>query len=105
LRSARSWCRSATTRGFWLQVGHQRRYNPKYNKVLWLTREQGLLGRMNHITAQWHRNNDWRRPVDPNYVLSEEEKQYIKDLERHINWRLYTASSGRPDDRARHAPA
>lgn len=80
--------------GLWVQVGHQRRYNPKYNKVLWLAREQGLLGRMNHITAQWHRNNDWRRPVDPNYVLSEEEKKYIKDLERHINWRLYTASSG-----------
>jgi predicted dehydrogenase len=47
------------------------------------------VGRINHITAQWHRNNDWRRPVDPNYKLSDEEKKWIPDLEKHVNWRLY----------------
>jgi len=76
------------------QVGHQRRYNPFYNKAMWLAHDKQMLGRINHITAQWHRNNDWRRPVPSDYVLSETEKKWITDLERHVNWRLYTKSSG-----------
>lgn len=78
------------------QVGQQRRYNPEYNKALWLARGDGAVGRpsetgrVNHINTYWHRNNDWRRPVDKTYVLNDEEKQFIKvDLERHLNWRLY----------------
>ncbi len=80
--------------GKFLQVGHQRRYNPTYNHALKLAWKENVIGRINHIDAQWHRNNDWRRPVDTTYQLSEVEKKYIKDLERHINWRLYRASSG-----------
>jgi len=53
-----------------------------------------VLGRINHIDCQWHRNNDWRRPIDPNYVLSDEEKKWITDLEHHLNWRLYNTTSG-----------
>ncbi|MBI4556444.1 MAG: Gfo/Idh/MocA family oxidoreductase [Candidatus Hydrogenedentes bacterium] len=85
--------------GLFVQVGHQRRYNPLYNKALWLAldpamRDKGLVGRINHIAVQWNRNSDWRRPVDPTIVLSEEEKQYIKtDLEHHLNWRLYNEFS------------
>lgn len=80
--------------GKFVQVGHQRRYNPLYNKAMWLAREKNTLGRIVHITAQWHRNNDWRRYVDKNYILSPEEKRWITDLEKHINWRLYNDTSG-----------
>jgi len=80
--------------GLFVQVGHQRRYNPMYNKALKLARDEGVLGRINHIECQWHRNNDWRRPVNKKYQLSPEEAQWIKDLERHINWRLYREYSG-----------
>lgn len=80
--------------GLFCQVGHQRRYNPKYNKAKWLTMEKGLVGRINHISAQWHRNSDWRRYVDTSRKLTEEERKFIPDLERHINWRLYRESSG-----------
>ncbi len=81
-------------KGTWLQVGHQRRYNPEYNKAVWLARgsdtRQSVVGRINHVNAQWHRNNDWRRPVPADYVLNEEEKPYITEgLEKHLNWRLY----------------
>jgi predicted dehydrogenase len=80
-----------------LQVGHQRRYNPEYNKAVWLARgsegRRSVTGRINHITAQWHRNSSWRRPVPKNYVLSAEEKVWIDDLEKHINWRLYPERS------------
>ena len=80
-----------------LQVGHQRRYNPEYNKAVWLARgsegRRSVTGRINHVTAQWHRNNSWRRKVPKNYVLSAEEKVWIDDLEKHINWRLYPERS------------
>ncbi len=80
--------------GRFVQVGHQRRYNPRYNHALKLAREEKVLGRINHIDAQWHRNNDWRRPVPANRGLTEKEKQFIKtDLEHHINWRLYWETS------------
>ena len=80
--------------GLVCQVGHQRRYNPKYNKAKWLAVEKGLIGRIGHITAQWHRNNDWRRYVDTSRDLTPEERRNIPDLERHINWRLYREFSG-----------
>ncbi|MBI5093789.1 MAG: Gfo/Idh/MocA family oxidoreductase [Candidatus Hydrogenedentes bacterium] len=84
--------------GLWVQVGHQRRYNPGYNRAMALAAyrpkdskdKPNTIGRINYITAQWHRNNDWRRPVDKNYVLSDEEKKFIKvPLDEWINWRLY----------------
>jgi predicted dehydrogenase len=90
-------CRDVVTKsnatGKIVQVGHQRRYNPRYNHAVKMAREDGVLGRINHIDAQWHRNNDWRRAV-PNRELTPEEKQFIKtDLEHHINWRLYWETS------------
>ena len=69
--------------GKFVQVGHQRRYNPKYNLGMWMTYDRGMLGRITHITAQWHRNNQWRRPVPKDYVLNEEEKKYMAWSPRH----------------------
>jgi predicted dehydrogenase len=81
--------------GLVFQIGHQRRYHPRFNKTLWLIRDQGMLGRIVHITANWHRNSDWRFAVPKDYQLDEEEKQYIPvDLEHHINWRVYKEYSG-----------
>ncbi len=78
----------------WMQVGHQRRYNPKYNLAQSMVYDQGLLGRITHISAQWHRNTQWRRPVPTNYVLNDDEKKYIADLNKHLNWRLYNELYG-----------
>ena len=80
--------------GLFCQVGHQRHYNPLYNKALWLIRDKGMFGRINHITAQWHRNNDWRRPLGKGFEMDDYEKEMIPDLERWINWRLYREYSG-----------
>lgn len=80
--------------GKFVQVGHQRRYNPMYNKGIMMGREEGVVGRITHIDAQWHRNDDWRRPVNPNYKLNSMEQQYISDIEQHMNWRLYRDHSG-----------
>jgi predicted dehydrogenase len=44
--------------------------------------QQGMLGNVTHIRAQWHRNSSQRRAVsDPK-------------LERKINWRMYREYSG-----------
>lgn len=81
--------------GLWVQVGHQRRYNPLYNKAMWLLYDTPSFGRLHHIHAQWHRNDDWRsRVADPNYVMDDIEKKYIDDLNKHLNWRLYEEYSG-----------
>jgi predicted dehydrogenase len=69
------------------QVGLQRRANPIYQQAAALV-QTGVLGRITAIQAQWHRNNNWRRPVpvprsDPRWG----------ELERRLNWRLYRASS------------
>lgn len=91
-------CRQIVTKchetGRFCQVGHQRRYNPSYNKALWLARNTPIIGRINHVSAQWHRNEDWRRYVDPTYRLDANEAMFIKDLDEHLNWRLYYKHSG-----------
>jgi len=73
----------------WVQVGHQRRYNPKYNMAMGQVYNKGVIGRVTHLTAQWHRNHYWRRVLPPDYKLNDIEKQYITDLEKHLNWRIY----------------
>ena len=64
-----------------LQVGLQRRYSEFYQVAKQMV-EKGMLGRVTHMHAQWHRNGDWRRPVKD------------KALEEQINWRMYSKYSG-----------
>ncbi len=61
------------------QVGVQYHYATWYQDTLRRIRE-GRIGKITHVYAEWHRNNNWRRPVpDPN----------DQKLERLINWRMY----------------
>jgi predicted dehydrogenase len=64
-----------------LQVGLQRRYSAFYQVAKQMI-DQGLLGTVTHIRAQWHRNTSQRRTVaDPK-------------LEKKVNWRMYREFSG-----------
>ncbi len=64
-----------------LQVGLQRRSSVLYQVAIEMIRK-GALGKVMFVRAQWHRNNNWRRPVpDPKF-------------ERLINWRMYKEYSG-----------
>lgn len=65
------------------QVGLQRRANAIYRQALSFV-QTGMLGQITSIQAQWHRHNNWRRPVpvprgDADYAA----------LEQRLNWRLY----------------
>lgn len=93
IEESRDIVKKCEATGKFLQVGHQRRYNPYYNKAMWLANDKNLIGRITHITAQWHRNDSWRRTPPRGYVLDENEKKHIKDLEKHVNWRLYNDMS------------
>ncbi|HLY63163.1 MAG TPA: Gfo/Idh/MocA family oxidoreductase [Terriglobia bacterium] len=64
-----------------LQVGLQRRSSQLYRVAMEMIRK-GALGNLTFFRAQWHRNNNWRRPV------------VDAKLERQINWRLYREYSG-----------
>jgi len=64
-----------------VQVGLQRRSSVLYRIAQHMIR-RGALGNLTFIRAQWHRNNNWRRPVAD------------AKLERLINWRMYRDYSG-----------
>jgi len=107
------YCRDIVTKchdtGLFVQVGHQRRYNPEYNyAATQMLQENHRLGRVGFIEAQWHRNDAWRRPLPKKtdgspYVLSAAEKKWIPDLEKHVNWRIYEEySSGLLSELATH---
>ena len=59
-----------------LYVGHQRMFDMKFRQAYKMIND-GKIGPVTRIRANWHRNNDWRRAVPS------------PDLERKINWRLY----------------
>jgi predicted dehydrogenase len=84
---ARALERLVAESGRVFQVGLQRRANPIYQQAAAMVRA-GVLGTITAFKAQWHRNNNWRRPVpvprtDPGWAA----------LERRLDWRLYRTSS------------
>ena len=64
-----------------LQIGLQRRSSVLYQVAMEMIRK-GALGKVMFVRANWHRNNNWRRPV--------KDSKY----ERLINWRMYREYSG-----------
>ncbi|HLU46576.1 MAG TPA: Gfo/Idh/MocA family oxidoreductase [Planctomycetota bacterium] len=63
------------------QVGHQRHYSPLYKKVKELC-DGDRIGDLAGFRAQWNQNDEVRRPT-PN-----------PELEKVVNWRLYSEMSG-----------
>ncbi len=63
-----------------IQVGLQRRYSQFYQAAKKLI-DDGAIGKVTHVQAQWHRNKSWRRTATP-------------EMDEQINWRLYRKYSG-----------
>lgn len=61
-------------------IGQQRLYDPIYHRGMEML-HKGVFGGVTGIRTYWFRNNDWRRPVPS------------PELERQINWRLYSEYS------------
>jgi predicted dehydrogenase len=69
------------------QTGLQRRASPIYRRAKEIV-QSGAIGRITAIKSQWHRNNNWRRPVPV-----ERSHPGWSALERRLNWRLFRDSS------------
>ena len=84
-----------------LQIGHQRRSNPRYIYCYEnLLKDPNILGRITTINGQWNRpasacvDLDWK----PNEELEKAtlEKYGFKDMKQFRNWRWYKGLGGGP---------
>ncbi|MBI5865282.1 MAG: Gfo/Idh/MocA family oxidoreductase [Planctomycetes bacterium] len=81
-----------------LQIGHQRRSNPRYLHALKLMESDKILGRMTHCYGQWNRSRllegDWPKADE---LDADTLKRYgFESMHQHRNWRWYRKLSGGP---------
>ena len=84
-----------------LQIGHQRRSNPRYiyckDKVL---NEANLLNRITNISGQWHRSRaacvDLGWPKGTDIPAATLKKYGFDDMSQFRNWRWYKGSVAAP---------
>ncbi len=80
IEDAKHMVRVSRQTGKKLQIGYQRRYDPKYIHAYKMAQD-GLLGKITHINSYWNRNASWRRAVPAD------------STEELTNWRLYRSTS------------
>ena len=99
VEGARSMVVAARETGKLLQIGHQRRSNPRYlhcyNKLLG---EAKLLGRICTVNGQWNRGVTPDLGAPDRYVIPQARlTQYgFKDMHQFRNWRWYKGKGGGP---------
>ena len=99
LEGARSMVLAARETGKLLQIGHQRRSNPRYlhchDKLLG---EAKLLGRIVTVYGQWNRAVSADLGAPDRYVIPDARlAQYgFKDMHQFRNWRWYKGKGGGP---------
>jgi predicted dehydrogenase len=99
LEGARAMVAAVRKSGKLLQIGHQRRSNPRYlhcyEKLLG---EAKLLGRIVTISGQWNRAVTPDLGAPDRYAIPEARlKQYgFKDMHQFRNWRWYKGLGGGP---------
>jgi predicted dehydrogenase len=96
---ARRMVRTARQTGRLLQIGHQRRSNPRYiHCYKKLIQEAKLLGRITTVNGQWNRSvqpdNGWPKgsQLDPATL----EKYGFRSMQEFRNWRWYRHLGGGP---------
>ena len=99
LKGAKQIVRAAKTSGKLLQVGHQRRSNPRYihcyNKLI---KEAKILGHITTINGQWNRavQPDLGWPEKYTIPQSRLEQYGFKSMGQFRNWRWYKGLGGGP---------
>ena len=99
LEDARRIVLAARGSGKLLQVGHQRRSNPRYlycyRKLL---QEAALLGRITTVNGQWNRSRQDQRTMPARYAISLQtlEKYGYRSMQQFLNWRWYRGLGGGP---------
>ncbi len=99
VEGARSMVQTAKETGKLLQIGHQRRSNPRYiharEKIV---REARLLGRITNVTGEWHRAVSDDLGFVPRYAIPEEKlnKYGFGNMHEFRNWRWFKKYAGGP---------
>ncbi len=99
LEKARSMVQTARKTGKLLQVGHQRRSNPRYlHAIDRLVHEQKLLGRINAIYAQWNRARSDMFGWPKQYTIPQNKlaKYGYNSMTEFRNWRWFKKYGGGP---------
>lgn len=99
LVKAKSMVDTARKTGKLLQIGHQRRSNPRYiHAVDRLIHDLSLLGRVTHANAQWNRSKTLDLIWPEKYTMSEEKlaKYGYASMPEFRNWRWYKKYGGGP---------
>ncbi|MGZ5470013.1 MAG: Gfo/Idh/MocA family protein, partial [Candidatus Aminicenantales bacterium] len=99
LDKARSMVLTARETGRLLQIGHQRRSNPRYiHAIDRLIREKKLIGRVTVDFAQWNRAKADLLGWPEKYVIDQAtlDKYGYGSMTEFRNWRLYKKYGGGP---------
>lgn len=99
LAKARTMVETARKTGKLLQIGHQRRSNPRYiHAIQKLIHERKILGRVGQAYAQWNRSKSEALGWPKKYTIPQEKlEQYGYDSMTHFrNWRWYKKYGGGP---------
>lgn len=99
VENARSMVTTARATGKLLQVGHQRRSNPRYQHALGRVIHEGkLLGRITNCSGQWNRAVSADLGWPERYVIPEAtlQKYGYKNMHEFRNWRWFKKYAGGP---------
>jgi len=101
LEGAKKIVETAKKTGKLLQVGHQRRSNPRYIHCYEkLINEAKLLGRITTVNGQWNRSKaaciDLGTPKNAAIDQATLEKYGFKSMQQFRNWRWYKGLGGGP---------
>ena len=99
LADARRMVQTARETGRLLQIGHQRRSNPRYQFCYQrLITEAKLLGRMTTVNGQWNRAKRDFATIPARYNIKPEilEKYGFSSMQQFLNWRWYRGLGGGP---------
>ncbi len=99
LEKARNMVRTSIQTGKLLQIGHQRRSNPRYiHAIDRLIHEKQLLGRVSQAYAQWNRSKSDMLGWPKQYTISPEklEKYGYGSMTEFRNWRWFKKYGGGP---------
>jgi predicted dehydrogenase len=96
--SAKKMVEAAKKTGKLLQIGHQRRSNPRYHMMLDYIHNKKACGRITNVSGQWNRQKPYTAKWSEKSKLDEATlKKYGYDtMERFRNWRWYKKFSGGP---------
>jgi predicted dehydrogenase len=99
VEAAASMVRTQRKTGKLLQIGHQRRSNPRYihahDKLI---KEANVFGRLTHANAQWNRGKRDDFGYPEKYAIPEDilNKYGYEDMHQFRNWRWFKKYGGGP---------